>query len=694
MRGSWFFLVMILAVSTEVSASDALAHRAMAVLHKYCTSCHGPDLQRGGLRLDHAQAIARGGDSRQKLIGASRNDSALWTRVGIDKDMPPPDAKQPTDQERLLLRQWLEAGAKFPPAASAPHVERLAAEAREFFRSFCLSCHGQEFRTPGLSFSNYDTLLFAGDDRTTPVVVGATPEASLVWTKIANKSMPPEEHPVIPGDAEKAKIREWIAAGAPRWPKTKSTRPQVAEEMVQTAIRGHLQELPASAGRHQRYFTFAHLHNNPSIADEELALFKAALSKLLNSLTWEADIVVPRPVPDTHETVYAVDLRDLGWTEQNHWNRLFADHPRANDEMHIGYPYGLTHSGDGRLTRVGEDIFRLTGSRLPKLRVRADWFIAKASRPPLYHELLELPDDAESLEARLGVDTQADFLLPDLLRGGVNRSGISLSNRLLDRHRALFGAYWISYDFASSSGKANLAQNPLGPVFPDNPFADFAFVHHGGEILFTLPNGMNGYLLVDERKRRIAQGPVEIVRDVNETAGTTKVVNGLSCMWCHKRGVVYFKDTLRGQHQFTGRELDKIEDLFTPVDRMNDRLARDEARFLRSLLETVQPFLPVTSIEQLRNMPDEPIGFAARYYQSDLPLERVVAELDLPAEEVLLLKSLIQRDSDVNDLLAPLLAPGGVIARERLESRRAGVSGFQAISEKLRIGIPFNVNVR
>jgi serine/threonine-protein kinase len=447
--------------------------------------------------------------------------------------------------------------------------------------------------------------------------------------------------------------------------------------------------MPASAGRHQRYFTFAHLHNNPAITNEELALFKAALSKLLNSLTWEAEIVVPQPVKDTHDSVYVVDLRDLGWTEQVQWNKLFADDPRTNDEPHIGYPYGLTFSADG-LSRVGDDIFRLTGSKLPKLRVRADWFIAKASRPPLYHELLELPDNADDLEAQLGVDTAADFLLPDLMRGAVNRSGVSLSNRLLDRHRSMFGAYWVSYDFATSRGKANLAQNPLGPVFEKNPFADAAFVHDGGEIVFTLPNGTNGYFLVDGRKRRIAAGPVEIVRDVNETAGTTKVVNGLSCMWCHKRGVVHFKDTLRSQNQFTGRELEKIEDLFAPVEQMNQRLAKDETRFLTAVLEAVRPFVGVTSIEQLRNMPDEPIGFAAKYYQSDLPLDRVLAELDLPAEELPVLKGLIQREPDVNDALAPLLEPGGAIEREKLETRTAGVSGFQAISEKLRIGIPFN----
>jgi serine/threonine-protein kinase len=388
-----------------------------------------------------------------------------------------------------------------------------------------------------------------------------------------------------------------------------------------------------------------------------------------------------------------IDLRDLGWTEQDHWNKLYADHPRSGDEPHNGYAYALTYRTDG-LDQLGRDIERLTGSKPPKLCVRADWFIAKASRPPLYHELLELPDDAEELEARLGVDTEADFLAARLMRGAVNRSGVSLSNRLLDRHRALFGPYWLSYDFASSAGRANLAENPLGPGFAENPFGEFAFAHDGGEIIFTLPNGLNGYFLVDNQKRRIARGPVEIVRDVNETAGTAKVVNGLSCMWCHKRGVVYFKDVLRHQNQFSGRELEKIREIYAPVERMNERLAKDEARFLTAMLEAVEPFLPVASIDQLRNMPEEPIGFAARYYQSDLPRERVLAELGLPAADFPALRLLIQRNASINALLAPLLEPSGAVEREKLELRNGGISGFQTIAENLGIGVPFNVNVR
>src|SRR5438270_690504 len=124
-------------------------------------------------------------------------------------------------------------------------------------------------------------------------------------------------------------------------------------------------------------------------------------------------------------------------------------------------------------------------------------------------------------------------------------SGVSSQNRLVDRHPALYGAYWKSYDFKHNEGKGNLFRFPLGPAFGDNPFPNQAFEHAGGEIIFNLPNGLQGYLLVDAKGRRIDVGPADVVADSLRTSGTTEVANGLSCMACHDQGMRKFKDTVR-----------------------------------------------------------------------------------------------------------------------------------------------------
>ena len=82
-------------------------------------------------------------------------------------------------------------------------------------------------------------------------------------------------------------------------------------------------------------------------------------------------------------------------------------------------------------------------------------------------------------------------------RAGFTQSGVSGHNRLVERHEAAYGADWKSYDFKSSDGLGNLFLYPLGLVFHKNPFERFAFKHDGGGIIFNLPNGLQGYMLVD-----------------------------------------------------------------------------------------------------------------------------------------------------------------------------------------------------
>ena len=57
-------------------------------------------------------------------------------------------------------------------------------------------------------------------------------------------------------------------------------------------------------------------------------------------------------------------------------------------------------------------------------------------------------------------------------------------------------------DFKSNDNLGNLFRLPLGPQFADNPFPQQAFKHDGGEIIFNLPNGLQGYLLVNGKDAR------------------------------------------------------------------------------------------------------------------------------------------------------------------------------------------------
>ena len=125
-----------------------------------------------------------------------------------------------------------------------------------------------------------------------------------------------------------------------------------------------------------------------------------------------------------------------------------------------------------------------------------------------------------------------------MARAAFNASGVSRNNRLIERHESTNGAYWRSYDFGGNADRKNVFAHPLGPGDGQD-----GFEHDGGETIFALPNGLQGYMLIDARGARIDKGPMEIVRDNKQADGA--VVNGISCMSCHNRGLIEKADQLR-----------------------------------------------------------------------------------------------------------------------------------------------------
>ena len=536
----------------------------------------------------------------------------------------------------------------------------------------------------------------AGKKRKKPYVVAGKPEESLLWQRAGiDQDMPPEEENRAPSDEERAVLRRWIEAGAPPAVLDKA-RPFVGAREVLAAIRDDLNETTAEDRPFRRYLTPANLHNNTKVGDDDLRLARAAVAKLVNSLSWKPKLAVPRAI-DAQRAVLAIDLRDLGWDDRT-WRQIIG-HKKATggtrfegarDEERKGYPYGLSHRSDRDVAvrKLADEVDRLAGCELPD--IRADWLVATASRPPLYEAVLGLPDDARDLERRLVVDVRADFLRDRLARAGFATSGVSSHNRVVERHDAAHGAYWKSYDFRSDEATAELARFPLGPAFEGNPFAGQAFEHAGGEVIFSLPNGLQGYLLVNNQDRRIAAGPIDIVGDSLRTSGTATIVNGLSCMACHKDGLIgAFQDQVRAGHALAGEARQKVERIYPEKAAMDRLLAEDEARFLAAADQVAGDFLRdgADRSRSIRDFP-EPIGAVGRRYLKDLGIEEAAAELGLkdPKE----LQTAIRLNPELRRLgLAPLL-DGGTIKRAAWESLRFLNSPFQDAALQLELGTPSN----
>ncbi|MBX9581061.1 MAG: DUF1549 domain-containing protein, partial [Gemmataceae bacterium] len=91
------------------------------VLAAHCLKCHGPDKQKGGLRLDRKADALAGGDSGLALAPGKPADSLLLKLVGGDDPdrVMPPTGERLTAAQVAALRAWVEQGAKWPVGGAA-----------------------------------------------------------------------------------------------------------------------------------------------------------------------------------------------------------------------------------------------------------------------------------------------------------------------------------------------------------------------------------------------------------------------------------------------------------------------------------------------------------------------------------------------------------------------------------------------
>ncbi len=114
---SFLTLVAILLSARAGMADDVDYLRDVKpVLQKRCYACHGAIKQEGGLRLDTAVAVQKGGDTGAAIDKGTPSQSLLLERVAStdpDERMPP-DGDPLTAGEIELIRQWITAGATGP----------------------------------------------------------------------------------------------------------------------------------------------------------------------------------------------------------------------------------------------------------------------------------------------------------------------------------------------------------------------------------------------------------------------------------------------------------------------------------------------------------------------------------------------------------------------------------------------------
>ena len=101
----------------DVQQAMVYADVIKPILETRCYGCHGPNKQKGKLRLDEPDFILKGGKDGKIIIAGKADESNLIERIFLPKEnedhMPPKEKAQLTRQDLDLLHWWVSSGADF-----------------------------------------------------------------------------------------------------------------------------------------------------------------------------------------------------------------------------------------------------------------------------------------------------------------------------------------------------------------------------------------------------------------------------------------------------------------------------------------------------------------------------------------------------------------------------------------------------
>ena len=105
-----------LVVLATAGADDKVdfAKQIQPILEQNCVKCHGPEKQKGKLRLDSKEAAFKGGKDGVVLVASDAAKSELYRRITLPKgndDVMPPEGDPLTKAQADLIRDWINQGA-------------------------------------------------------------------------------------------------------------------------------------------------------------------------------------------------------------------------------------------------------------------------------------------------------------------------------------------------------------------------------------------------------------------------------------------------------------------------------------------------------------------------------------------------------------------------------------------------------
>lgn len=574
--------------------------------------------------------------------------------AGVDGDDfdTPPSTDEPVDSSMTDL-----------DPENDPFDTEMGRQVRSILEVNCGSCHANGVASGGMDYIfSIDDLISNGK------VVPGDKEDSQLFVRMQQQSMPPafirDQRPTF-GQIET--VGRWIDEMELPDPDGPCEAPDflTVDEMIQ-AMATDISRIDVDDQPFTRYLTISY-SSNAGDCGRSLQRQRYALFKGINSVSTDTQVHQPQAI-DENELIYRIDIRDYNWDREIDLEDDgvvdFADAWLAILDG-VG-EYAIEYAGDS-----ADDLKEDAQVNVPFLPVNA--FIQASEFGDLYYSLIGANENLFDYELEvLGIDTVEEIADNNLMRAGFENSGVSKQERVLNRFDSGVAAgysYWISFDFDGGNGNGDFNRAN------ESIFADpLGFAFAGGEAIFNLPNGMQGYYVAAADGTRLNEAPVGVVIDPAQNNGI--VTNGASCHSCHNAGLIDFRDTVKdyviqNRVQFDNETYEDVLEQYPDYDEFKAAMDEDSQLHLQ---RTERAGVPIGT-------PDA-ISRVYLDFQLGMTAERVAGELQVPLE--VLMDNLGSLDPQLG-----VLRDGAIIERQLFTNLYLdSLCVMQSPSENSPVGCP------
>ena len=540
-----------------------------------------------------------------------------------DDDAPPVDIDRDTCEDNPLLADCsttpddqtpIDDGSDDPGGASGDSTSELElarAAAENVLRVNCGQCHGPQL-TPataraGMNYiDNLDELVNQGK------IIPLDSAGSPVVRRMREGSMPPLNNTEGPRPSQRDidLVAEFVDNPL-FWPEYRPAA--TCEGQLKTyddvfvAVERDLLDQDSNDQPFTRYITLVNRYN-AGACTETLDRERFAITKLVNMLSTRATVTAPVAIDD-EKLIYRINIRDYDWdrdidvdgrTFRDGWEAIIAESP-----------YAIPFVGD-----QADDVREDADTDVPVMS--ADALLDVAALGNLYYGLIGIDVNrslGDFIANDLGIDVQDNLEDGDVIRAGTTRSAISREDRVVERHKIgrRAGAYWQSFDFSADQDGENIFTEP------------FSFNQGGTEAIFSLPNGLLGFLIADENDNIVPESNLLLDTFQADFVARTSV----SCSNCHQQGFNMVTDEVRNfvlsnRRVIADRDvIEAVEDVYVEPDAFAEVIAEDSALY-RTALERVG--VPTTGTD--------PVAATFLRFNLELDLAQAAAELGVSPDEL------------------------------------------------------------